>query len=127
MEQKNTQLEEQEIAEEIVKNKERSSKLNLSNEVKKDNTLTDKIKTKEIINKVEEVKTEDIIQTKVKPLLAKHKIKFIDKRSKGGAFWIIGGNEIKGLIETFNQYELKFAFAKNGGRATGHKPSWYTK
>lgn len=126
-EQKDKKLEEQVIEKETIKNREVSTKPSVDSEVKKDNILSDKIKTKEIINKVEDVKTEDIIQTKVKPLLAKHKIKFIDKRSKGGAFWILGGSEIKGLIDTFNQYGLKFAFAKNGGRATGHKPSWYTK
>lgn len=71
--------------------------------------------------------TVDIIDKTVKPLLAKHKIKFVDKRSKGGAFWIIGGVEIKDLIITFNKYALKLVFAKNGGRSTGHKAAWYTK
>ena len=69
----------------------------------------------------------EIIDKTIKPLLAKHNIKFIDKRSKGGAFWIIGGMEIKDLIVTFNKYGLKLVFAKNGGRSTGHKPAWYTK
>lgn len=126
IEQKDNHLEE-EANKEQIKNEEVSPTINAVADIKEDNTLTDKIKTKEIIDKLEEVKSEDIIQTKVKPLLAKHKIKFIDKRAKGGAFWIIGGNEIKGLIDTFNQYGLKFVFAQNGGRATGHKPSWYSK
>lgn len=81
------------------------------------------------INKVnvDNKSLEDIIDTSVKPLLTKHKIKFIDKRSKGGAFWIIAGMEIKELINTFNDYGLKLVFAKNGGRSTGYKAAWYTK
>ena len=77
---------------------------------------------------VKEEKVEiDIIDSTVKPLLSKHKIKFVDKRSKGGAFWIIAGMEISDLVETFNSYGLKLSFIKNGGRSTGHKPAWYTK
>ena len=76
--------------------------------------------------KEEKVKI-DIIDSTVKPLLSKHKIRFVDKRSKGGAFWIIAGMEISDLVETFNSYGLKLSFIKNGGRSTGHKAAWYTK
>lgn len=69
----------------------------------------------------------DIIETVIKPLLTKHKIKFIDNRAKKGAFWIIGGQEIKELIRNFSRQGLMFIFAKNGGRATGKKPAWYLR
>ena len=79
------------------------------------------------IKNIEVNSIEDIIDKTVKPLLTKHKINFIDKRSKGGAFWIIGGMEIKDIIITFNKYGLKLVFSKNGGRSTGYKSAWYTK
>ena len=77
---------------------------------------------------VKEEKIEiDIIDSIVKPLLSKHKIKFVDKRSMGGAFWIIAGMEISNLVESFNSYGLKLLFVKNGRASTGNKPAWYTK
>ena len=77
---------------------------------------------------VKEEKIEiDIIDSSVKPLLTKHKIKFVDKRSRGGAFWIIASMEISNLVESFNSYGLKLSFVKNGGASTGNKPAWYTK
>lgn len=77
---------------------------------------------------VKEEKIEiDIIDSIVKPLLSKHKIKFVDKRSRGGAFWIIAGMEISNLVESFNSYGLKLLFVKNGRASTGNKPAWYTK
>lgn len=89
--------------------------------------IKEKVNIKEVVKDKEVNTTVDIIDKTVKPLLAKHKIKFVDKRSKGGAFWIIGDMEIKDLIVTFNKYGLKLVFAKNGGRSTGHKAAWYTK
>lgn len=74
-----------------------------------------------------EKKDMDIVDSVIKPLLTKHKIKFVDKRDKGGAFWIVGGMEIHALIKTISSYGLKFTYLKNGGKATGHKSSWYIK
>lgn len=70
---------------------------------------------------------DDIIKTVVKPVLFKHKIKCIDNRSKKGALWIIGGLEIKNIVQTFSKYGIDFIYKKDGGKATNKVPSWYLR
>ncbi|NRY63820.1 UvrD-helicase domain-containing protein [Clostridium beijerinckii] len=87
----------------------------------------DNINEKTIPEESRKINDVDIVDTVVKPVLTKNKIKFVDNRAKKGAFWIIGGMELQNIIRIFNKHGLKFAFAKNGGKATGRKPSWYLK
>jgi len=52
----------------------------------------------------------------------------IDKRPQRGAVWVVGDNEelteiMKGLA---HRYAVRFAFAPEGGRASGHQPAWYS-
>ncbi|MEX0051057.1 UvrD-helicase domain-containing protein [Clostridium butyricum] len=68
---------------------------------------------------------EDIVETIIKPILNKHKIKFIDNRIKKGAFWVLGGLELNNIMRTFSQNGVVFLFKKEGGRATDRKPAWY--
>ncbi|RQN11206.1 DUF2075 domain-containing protein [Clostridium butyricum] len=68
---------------------------------------------------------EDIVETIIKPILNKHKIKFIDNRIKKGAFWVVGGLELNNIMRTFSQNGVVFLFKKEGGRATDRKPAWY--
>lgn len=69
----------------------------------------------------------DVVDIVVKPVLTKNKIKFIDNRAKKGAFWIIGGMEHQNIIRIFSKHGLIFVYAKNGGKATERKPSWFLK
>jgi len=69
----------------------------------------------------------DVVDVVVKPVLTKNKIKFIDNRAKKGAFWIVGGMEHQNIIRIFSKYGLIFVYAKNGGKATERKPSWFLK
>lgn len=65
---------------------------------------------------------DEIIEKIIKPVLGKNKIRFIDNRSKKGAFWVIGGMEIADILKVFSKYKVSFIFKKDGGRAV-----WYTK
>ncbi len=52
---------------------------------------------------------------------------YIDKRSKGGSLWIVAGEEEgKTLIDKCEKAGESFAFAPNGGRASKHRPAWYS-
>jgi len=51
---------------------------------------------------------------------------YIDKRSKGGALWIIGGSELQPYFDICQQNGIKFYFKPEGGHASCGKPAWWT-
>lgn len=53
---------------------------------------------------------------------SEHGLRTVDRRSIGGALWIVGGRE---HAETLKP--LGFDFAASGGRASGHQPAWYLR
>ena len=52
-------------------------------------------------------------------------VALIDKRSKGGALWIIGDHKLDNLMATCAEMGFNFIFAKKGGKATKGAPGWY--
>jgi hypothetical protein len=53
-------------------------------------------------------------------------LRVVDNRSKGGRLWVIGD---AGLAPFFNRLRadgIRFTYAKAGGRATHHRPGWFT-
>jgi serine/threonine protein kinase len=51
-----------------------------------------------------------------------------DKRHAGGALWIIGDTAImKTIIDHLSELDIDIGFASKGGRASNHRPAWYTK
>ncbi len=54
-------------------------------------------------------------------------ISYIDKRDRGGALWIIGGQELNYFVKQCRNQGIRFTFKKEGGRATKGKPGWWTK
>lgn len=54
-------------------------------------------------------------------------IQYVDKRTKGGGLWIIGGRELSGVVAKAKDIGYTFHFKKEGGRATKNKPGWWTK
>ncbi len=51
----------------------------------------------------------------------------IDKRSKGGRLWIVGGEKLsKGLL-SLESLGVNFIYAPNGSKTTGNKSAWYSK
>lgn len=62
------------------------------------------------------------------PYLSERSIETIDNRPSGGSLWVIGGrDELSSLMKELGGRGIKFTFSPNGGRATGRRPSWFTK
>lgn len=59
--------------------------------------------------------------------LRQNKIPYIDKRSGGGALWIIGGKELSDIAKQCHKFGVRFTFKADGGRATKGKPGWWAK
>ena len=60
-------------------------------------------------------------------LLKKHNIPFVDRRAKGGALWVIGGPELRPIMNECKSLGVRFTYQPEGGRATRNKPGWYGK
>ena len=54
-------------------------------------------------------------------------VEIIDKRANGGAMWVIGGNELKPLMDQCKELGVKFIYASGGGKATKNRAAWWTK
>ena len=54
-------------------------------------------------------------------------VEYVDKRDAGGALWVVGGEELGGLLRGFSQYGVGFRYKEPGGKATGGKPGWWSK
>ena len=53
---------------------------------------------------------------------------YVDKRPSGGSLWIVAGEaEGKPLIDKCKKNGLTFQFTAKGGRASKHRPAWYSK
>ena len=59
--------------------------------------------------------------------LKRQDVHFVDKRSNGGALWLIGGSELKPIISEAEKLGLHFRFKKEGGKATKGAPGWWGK
>ncbi len=52
----------------------------------------------------------------------------IDKREHaGGALWVIADRSKREVFDALALQGVRFVFAPGGGRATGHKPAWWTR
>ena len=51
----------------------------------------------------------------------------VDKRSNGGALWVIGGKELSSIMKKFKSVGIYFMFKAGGGKATGGKDGWWAK
>ena len=71
------------------------------------------------------------IQEEQKPdateLLQKEGIEFIDKRSAGGALWVVGGHELDQIMHALKAQGFRFFYSETGGRVTKNQPSWYMR
>ena len=57
----------------------------------------------------------------------KSRFEVIDKRPSMGALWVIDGPGVSDAMKQLNKNGLKFDYAKNGSRSTGHRPAYYMK
>lgn len=52
-------------------------------------------------------------------------MQILDKRSNGGALWVIGGWELKDILFGLKPQGFYFRFARNGSQSTKRKPAWF--
>jgi superfamily I DNA/RNA helicase len=71
----------------------------------------------------------DSSEVKVRELvahLASLGLEVVDKRSRGGALWVVGGTELANEMWKLKRASgAEFAFVAAGGRSTGKRPAWY--
>lgn len=63
-----------------------------------------------------ETQSEDILT-----FLKNRNVTYIDKRSNGGALWIIGGHELDSIVAEAKNMDIVFRFKAGGGNATKGK------
>ncbi|MCL4821457.1 MAG: AAA family ATPase [Vicinamibacteria bacterium] len=54
-------------------------------------------------------------------------LEVIDKRGPGGALWVVGGSNLRELMQRLNRLGFAFVFKAEGGRASGRRPAWWTR
>lgn len=57
--------------------------------------------------------------------LKSKKLEIIDKRSKKGCLWVVGGKELEPIFNELKTQNVNFRFAPNGGKATNKKNAWF--
>jgi very-short-patch-repair endonuclease len=70
--------------------------------------------------------TVNIAEVGLKTYLTNLGYEIIDKRDKGGAFWLVGNTEITELISRLKEQSIYFSYAPNGSTSTNRRPGWYT-
>ena len=73
-------------------------------------------------------KNNDNVKDPVLALIIKSGLPYADKRANGGSLWIIAGEkEGKKLAKQCETLGVSFEFTAKGGRASKHRPAWYSK
>ena len=54
-----------------------------------------------------------------------HDVEIIDKRSAGGSLWLVGGWELKEVLDPLKPRKIYFRYTAKGGRVTKRKPAWF--
>lgn len=66
-------------------------------------------------------------KNKLMDLLDESGVEYIDKRKYGGVLWIIGGMELRPLVEKCKEIGITFTFKKWGGKSCNGRDAWWTK
>jgi hypothetical protein len=51
-------------------------------------------------------------------------LEFIDRRTRDGRLWVIGGSRLSERLGQLNPADGRFVFVERGSRATGARPAW---
>ena len=54
-------------------------------------------------------------------------IELIDKRNNGGALWMVGGQELRPIVDSFQKAGVHFTFKAGGDTATSKRDAWWAK
>ncbi len=71
----------------------------------------------------EEMESE--VQDELLAYLEKHKLEYVDHRSKGGSIWVIGDNRIEAYLKPLEDEGIRFRFKPVGGKASKNRPAWF--
>ena len=50
---------------------------------------------------------------------------FVDRRSKGGRIWVVGGHSLESVLDRVAPSGGRFVFFQDGSKSTGGQPAWY--
>ena len=53
-------------------------------------------------------------------------LEVIDRRP-AGSLWVVDGDPPSPPLAALREQGVRFAFARNGGRATRHRPAWFMR
>ncbi|WP_337018300.1 sigma factor-like helix-turn-helix DNA-binding protein [Oceanobacillus massiliensis] len=57
--------------------------------------------------------------------LGEHNLKYIDKRDKKGALWVLGDWSLRETLFTLKKNKIYFRFSKKGSKSTDYRPAWF--
>lgn len=86
--------------------------------------MVSKADKQQVIPGMEDVLPED---DDIINLLKRNGVRFVDKRGNNGSLWLIGGSELKPIVNKAKKLGIYFHFKENGGRATKGAPGWWGK
>ncbi|HJV17202.1 MAG TPA: DUF4145 domain-containing protein, partial [Bacillales bacterium] len=84
-------------------------------------------KAKEPVSELVETAKEktEMVQFSLLKFMKDQGITYIDKRSKNGVLWILGGWELHEKLFPLKKQRIYFRFMKKGSRATDYQPAWF--
>ena len=86
--------------------------------------MVSKADKQQVIPGMEDVLPED---DDIIALLKRNGVRFVDKRRNNGSLWLIGGSELKPIVNEAKKLGIIFRFKEDGGRATKGAPGWWGK
>ena len=86
--------------------------------------MVSKADKQQVIPGMEDVLPED---DDIITLLKKNGVRFVDKRKNNGSLWLIGGSELKPIVNKAKKLGINFRFKEDGGKATKGAPGWWGK
>lgn len=75
----------------------------------------------------EHIETESVPLSDLFKKLADIHAEVVDKRENGGALWVIGGEDLKPIMQAFKDAGVHFSFKAGGGKATRGQDGWWAK
>ncbi|WP_418038772.1 DUF4145 domain-containing protein [Paenibacillus xylanilyticus] len=104
------------------------SEKQLAATLEKNPSIVTQVKVKDI-DSPQEGNSDILLQNEGKleiaAVLQQEKLNLVDKRSFGGALWVVGGWELKEILGRWNSQDIYFRFARNGSNSTRRKPAWF--
>ena len=120
------QKEQEPVIEEDIPVKEEEKEPVIEEKVPVKEEVQEPVQKEKTLEKVETTATEileedfDLIS-----YLQSHDVEIIDKRSAGGSLWLVGGWELKEVLDPLKPRKIYFRYTAKGGRVTKRKPAWF--